>query len=224
MEWVVCPCHKMWTSSPYMHWKTSASLMDTEVDSFSEYWWYDIIRTGGPHLAHLWFNDENRYTNMSLILLIAKSLEILAFFLNVKQCVVLSKGGQHCKWQNVPTNNHTKQQRILDFWFITGCISLQHANIWPFWSLLALYLYICLSSFYSNDSMHKFHRYILQLWQIGYPKSVVWVNSKFSINRIEPEKKLSLFHKSVFTNTCFNLPKSHFTKPLSKPETIQIHH
>ena len=35
-------------SSPYMHWKTSASLMDSEVDSFREYWWYDIIRTGGP--------------------------------------------------------------------------------------------------------------------------------------------------------------------------------
>ena len=128
----------------------------------------------------------------------------MAFFLNVNQCVVLSKEGQHCKWQNVPTNNHTKQQRILDFWFITGCISLQHANIWPFWSLLALSLYICLSSFYSNDSMHKFHRYILQLWQIGYPKSVVWVNSKFSINQIELEKA-PLFHKSVFTNTCFNL-------------------
>ena len=59
-------------SSPYMHWKTSASLMDSEVDSFREYWWYDIIRKGGPHLAQHWFNDENRYTNMSLVFSIAK--------------------------------------------------------------------------------------------------------------------------------------------------------
>ena len=77
-------------------------------------------------------------------------------------------------------------------------------QIFGLFGLCLLSLYICLSSFYSNDSMHKFHRYILQLWQIGYPKSVVWVNSKFSINQIELEKA-PLFHKSVFTNTCFNL-------------------
>ena len=125
-------------------------------------------------------------------------------------------------------------------------------QIFGLFGLCLLSLYICLSSFYSNDSMHKFHRYILELWQIKYPKSVVRVNSKLSINQIEP-KKLPLLHKSVkneglrqqgyiwrffkefqiafgwdahaplskiFINTtCFNLSKSHFTKPLPKPET-----
>ena len=65
-------------------------------------------------------------------------------------------------------------------------------QIFGLFGLCLLSLYICLSSFYSNDSMHKFHRYILELWQIKYPKSVVRVNSKLSINQIEPKKAPSV--------------------------------
>ena len=146
-----------------------------------------------PHLAQLWLNDENRYTNMSLILSIAKSLDIFSLSLAREGSIANDR-----MYQPTTTLNNK------GFWTfdLLQAVLAYNMQIFGLFGLCLLSLYICLSSFYSNDSMHKFHRYILQLWQIGYPKSVVWVNSKFSINQIEPEKALAVpqisIHKYLF--------------------------